>query len=135
MTIVTEATNQLKFLLDTYFSIFPKWTFPYLPLAVAAAFQSFAWMSGPIFLNTLSLLPRILVLWLFAFGEYTFMSPTMNAGVEVLGWEEPFLVVIYQVMTLVVFMLIDIFIFRKKFRPKYVIAFALLVMAVFVAYL
>jgi uncharacterized protein (DUF486 family) len=133
--MTTAATKQLAALLAAYLSIFPKWTFPYLPLGVAAIFQSFAWMSGPIFLNSLTLIPRILVLWLLAFGEYTFMSPTMNAGVEVIGWEEPFLVVIYQVMTLVVFMFINIFIFQKPFHVKYLISFILLSLAVFVAYM
>jgi len=132
--MVTAATQQLQWLVSAYNSFFPSWTFPYLPLAVAAAFQSFAWLSGPIFLNGLSLIPRIFVLWLFAFGEYTFMSPTMNAGVEVLKMTEPLLVVIYQVMTLVVFMIIDVFVFRKPFPLKYVLSFALLVAAVFVAY-
>lgn len=130
----SAALPELKALLGVYGRFLPMWSFPFLPLAAAALFQSLAWMSGPIFLPGLTLIPRISVLLLFACGEYIFMSPTMNAGVEVLGMSEPHLVVTYQVLTLVVFMLVNIFVFRKKFEFKYVISFVLLAMAVYVAY-
>jgi uncharacterized protein (DUF486 family) len=132
---MTAATKELSWLLRNYFALFPKWTFPILPLMFAATFQSMAWMSGPIFLKNLSLLPRILVLWLFAAGEYTFMSPTMNAGVEVLGMHEPLLVTIYQIVTLVVFVFIDILVFKRPFEKKYYLCFALLAMATYIAYM
>jgi uncharacterized protein (DUF486 family) len=132
---MTAATKELRQLLQTYLSVFPKWTFPVLPLMIAATFQSMAWMSGPIFLRNFSLWPRILVLWLFAAGEYTFMSPTMNAGVEVLNMNEPFLVTIYQIVTLLVFIFVDIFIFKRNFEFKYYICFALLAAAAYVAYM
>ncbi len=132
---MTAATKELKKLLDAYISIFPKWTFPVLPLIIAAAFQSMAWMSGPIFLKNFTLWPRILILWLFAAGEYSFMSPTMNAGVEILGMHEPFLVTIYQIVTLLVFIIIDIFIFKRPFEFKYYICFILLAITAYVAYM
>ena len=131
---MTAATKQLSQLLAIYFSIFPRWTFPVLPLMIAAVFQSIAWMSGPIFLGHLTLLPRILVLWLFAAGEYTFMSPTMNAGVEIMGMREPFLVTMYQIVTLIVFIFVDIFIFKRPFEKKYYLCFSLLAMATYVAF-
>ena len=130
----SAAYDQLVSLYAAYCRFIPTWTFPYLPLAVAALFQSFAWMSGPIFLTSLSLVPRILVLLMFACGEYIFMSPAMNAGVEVLGISEPQLVVIYQVMTLMVFVAVNVLVFRKPFHAKYVLSFALLVLAVYVTY-
>jgi uncharacterized protein (DUF486 family) len=74
-------------------------------------------------------------MWLLAGGEYLFMMPAMNAGIEVLGMREPFLVVIYQVITLIVFMFVDLFVFKKEFKLKYLIAFALLGLAVMVVYL
>jgi hypothetical protein len=52
VNIMTAATKELKKLLEVYLKIFPSWTFPALPLIVAATFQSMAWMSGPIFLKT-----------------------------------------------------------------------------------
>ena len=131
----TAATSQLHGLLTRYQKVIPLWTFPWLPLAIAATFQSFAWMAGPIFLNAYSLWPRVLLLWMLALGEYSFMSPSMNAGVEVLGMPEPLLVVIYQVMTLLVFMFINVFVFKRPFQPKFVVSFALLAVAVWVAYM
>lgn len=131
---MTVATKQLSQLLHFYFTLFPKWTFPILPLTIAAIFQSMAWMSGPIFLGQYTLLPRILLLWLFAAGEYTFMSPTMNAGVEVLGMHESFLVTIYQIVTLFVFIIVDIYIFKRNFEFKYYICFTLLAIVAYIAY-
>lgn len=63
------------------------------------------------------------------------MSPTMNAGVEILGMHEPFLVTIYQIVTLVVFIFMDIYVFRRPFEFKYYICFALLAAAAYVAYM
>lgn len=131
----TAATGQLRTLLSWYTSFLPLWTFPYVPLGIAAIFQSMAWLSGPIFLSNFTLIPRVLILWLFAAGEYGFMSPSMNAAAEVLGYPEPQLVVIYQVMTLIIFALVDIFLFKKEFKSKYFLAFALLAAAVYVTYL
>jgi uncharacterized protein (DUF486 family) len=132
---MTASTLQLNALLNIYFRFFPSWTFPFLPLTIAAFFQSIAWMAGTIFLYDLSLLPRMLVLWLFAAGEYLFMSPTMNAGIEILNMEEPFLVVIYQIITLVVYMNVHVFVFNKTFKFKYFISFLFLALATYFAYM
>lgn len=133
--MTTAAYPQLFTLVALYKKVLPIWTFPFIPLGIAAIFQSFAWMSGPIFLANMTLLPRMFVLWILALFEYMWMSPAMNAGVEVLGMQEPLLVVVYQVMTLVVFMMIDIFIFQKDFKIKYVISFLFLSIAVYIAYM
>ena len=131
----TAATTELNFLVKVYKKIFPLWTFPFIPLIIAAFFQSLAWLSGPNLFQSFTLLPRLIIMWLLAGGEYLFMMPTMNAGIEIFGMREPFLVVIYQVITLVVFMIVDLFIFKKEFRLKYLIAFVLLALAVMVVYL
>lgn len=131
----TSATNELKSLLNLYTKILPKWSFPYIPLVIAAFFQSLAWLSGPNLFTNYSLIPRMIIMWLLAGGEYLFMIPSMNAGVELLNLLEPYLVVIYQITTLVVFMFVDIFIFKKSFPIKYVFSFILLALAVLVTYL
>jgi uncharacterized protein (DUF486 family) len=133
--MVSASFNQLTALINFYKKLLPISTFPYIPLVIAAGFQSLAWMAGPIFLQNLTLIPRVLFLLMFAVGEYSFMSPTMNAAVEVLKMAEPFLVVIYQVITLIVFIFINIFVFKKPFEKKYVISSILLAAAVFVAYM
>lgn len=131
----TRATPQLRRLVEAYQRVLPLKTFPLVPLVIAAFFQVFAWTSGSTLLANLTLVPRVLALWLFAAGEYTFMSPAMNAGVEVLGFSEPLLVVVYQVVTLVVFILVNSLVYKNPFRLKYAVSFCLLAAAVYVAYM
>ena len=131
----TAATDQLSSLIKLYSKVFPIWTFPFIPLTIAAVFQSLAWLSGPNLFQNFSLAPRLLIMWLLAGGEYLFMMPTMNAGVELFNMREPHLVVIYQVITLIVFMVIDLFVFKKEFHIKYLISFVLLALAVITVYL
>lgn len=131
----TAATAEMQSLINAYKSIFPIWSFPFLPLAIAAFFQSLAWLSGPTLFTNFSLWPRLLILWLMAGGEYLFMSPAMNASVEILGMKEPALVVIYQIITLIVFMVVNMFVFKKPFAMKYLVSFIFLSLAFYVAYL
>jgi uncharacterized protein (DUF486 family) len=122
-------------MVEAYKALLPIKTFPWIPLTIAAFFQVFAWTSGSTLLGHLSLVPRILILWLYAGGEYMFMSPSINAGVEVLGMSESLLVVIYQVVTLVVFMFVNTAIYKNPFKWNYAASFALLAGAVYMAYL
>ena len=131
--MITKATPELSILLNKYYKIFPKYTFPYIPFAIAALFQSFAWTSGSIFLKNYSLIPRIFILLLFAAGEYTFMSPAINAGVEIHKMDERHLVVTYQVVTLIVFMMVSVFIYKQKFKLKFGIAFLFAGLAIYFA--
>jgi len=131
--MITKATPELSILLNKYYKIFPKYTFPYIPFAIAALFQSFAWTSGSIFLKNYSLIPRIFILLLFAAGEYTFMSPAINAGVEIHNLDERNLVVTYQVVTLIVFMMVSVFIYKQKFKLKFGIAFLFAGLAIYFA--
>jgi uncharacterized protein (DUF486 family) len=131
----TKATEELKHLINLYTKILPIWTFPFIPLIIAAFFQSLAWMSGPNLFQHLSLLPRLLMMLLFACGEYLFMMPAMNAGIEIFGMREALLVVIYQITTLVVFMIVDLFIFKKPFKIKYAVSFFLLALAIYIIYM
>jgi uncharacterized protein (DUF486 family) len=121
--MTTASTQQLKYLLDIYNRFLPSVSFPYIPFILGAFFQSLAWVSGPIFLKNFTLLPRMAILILFAMGEYIFMSPAMNAGVELLGMTEPQLVIQYHTTTLFVFIFVNIFLFKKAFELKYLFAF------------
>ena len=131
----TKATEELKNLITLYTKILPIWTFPFIPLIIAAFFQSLAWLSGPTLFQNLSLLPRLLMMLLLASGEYLFMMPAMNAGMEIFGMREALLVVIYQITTLMVFMIVDLFIFKKPFKLKYAVAFFLLALAIYIVYM
>lgn len=130
----SAAYEEYKSALTHYFKVMPSWTFPILPLVIAAAFQVFAWFGGTLLTN-LSAIPRVFALWGFALGEYSFMSPAMNAGVEVLGMSESLLVVLYQVVTLVVFTIINTTVFGNPFEMKYLVSYVLLSAAVYVAYM
>ena len=131
--MITKATPELTILLDKYYKIFPSFTFPYIPFAIAALFQSLAWTSGSRFLYKYSLVPRILLLFILSAGEYLFMSPAINAGVEVKNMDERNLVVKYQVVTLIVFMMVSIFIYEQKFELEYGFAFLFAGLAVYCA--
>ena len=129
----TAATPQLRNLLNMYTKILPLKTFPFVPFIIAAFFQSFAWMSGPIFLAKYTLVPRMGILLLFAAGEYLFMSPAMNAGVEIFNMKESYLVITYHIITLLVFIFVNIFIFKKIFETKYIFAFIFAGLAIYMA--
>ncbi len=129
----TAATPQLRNLLSIYTKILPLKTFPFVPFIIAALFQSFAWMSGPIFLGKYTLAPRMFILILFAAGEYLFMSPAMNAGVEIFNMKESYLVITYHIITLLVFIFVNIFIFKKMFETKYIFAFIFAGLAIYMA--
>ncbi len=129
----TVATPQLKNILDIYTKILPIETFPFIPFIIAAFFQSLAWMSGPIFLSKYTMGPRVFILILFAVGEYIFMSPAMNIGVEVFNLTESYLVITYHIITLLVFIFVNIFIFKKTFEIKYIFAFIFAGLAIYMA--
>jgi uncharacterized protein (DUF486 family) len=132
--MLTAATPELRSLLSRYQAVLPLWSFPYLPLTVAACAQVLAWLSGPILFARMRMAPRIGALWLLAGAEYMFMSPSMNAAVEIMGMSEAMLVVTYQVITIIVFIAMDLLVFKREMRAKHLIAFALLAAAVYVVH-
>ena len=128
--MTTAATPQLKKYIDIYKRYLPISTFPLVPFCIAAVFQCFAWFGGR-FLGGFTLWPRVLLLWLMALGEYTFMSPAMNAAVEVLGLKENSLIIMYNVATLFVFAIISLTVFQNKYTWRHIVAFILLIIAVY----
>jgi uncharacterized protein (DUF486 family) len=130
---MSAARQQLANYIKYYSKILPIKTFPLVPFIIAAIFQVFAWFGGR-FLGHLTLFPRVLVLWLFAGLEYLWQSPAMNAAHEILGIPENVLIVLYNVATLVVFVIISITIFKNKFNWKNVLAIILLVISVLLVY-
>lgn len=129
----SSSTPQLRKLLNIYNKFLPSSTFPYIPFIIAACFQSIAWVGGPIIFNNFTIVPRTIILMLIGLGEYLFMSPAMNAGVEVMNMKEPQLVITYHTTTLIIFILINIFVFKKTFEMKYVFAALFSVLGVYFA--
>lgn len=59
------------------------------------------------------------------------MSPAMNAAVEVLGLKENSLIIMYNVATLFVFAIISLTVFQNKYTWRHIVAFILLIIAVY----
>lgn len=131
--MTSAARPQLEALVHFYRAWLPSWAFPAVPFVVAALFQVFAWFGGR-YLGGLALVPRVLVLWLFALGEYSFMSPAMNASQEVLGMQENVLIIAYNIATLVVFAVVALVIFRNRFTWRHVLALVLVAAATLLVY-
>ena len=130
----SAAYEQLASVIHGYTHLLPIWSFPWIPFIFAAFFQTIAWFGGR-FLAGYTLGPRILILWAIAFFEYCFMSTAMNASVEVLKQRETLLIVIYQVVTLSVFMIVNRFMFKNPFTWKHLVSYILLAAAVYFAYM
>lgn len=129
MVIKSAAYKELRFVVDVYKRFLPIKTFPFVMLSVAAIFQVLAWFGGTLF-PTLSMVPRVLALWGLALIEYSVMSPTMSASIELLGYSESFLVVLNHVLPFLVFMIMNRFIFKSPFTWRHTVAICLVVTAV-----
>ena len=127
--IKTAAYDQLKWIVEHYGKILPISTFPYVNLAIAAVFQVLAWFGGKLFPG-LSLVPRVLALWGFALIEYIFMSPTMSACIELLGYTESFLVILNHSLALIMFVILNSFIFKSSFTIRHLMAMILIFIAI-----
>lgn len=128
--IKTAAYSQLKTFVDFYKKILPIWTFPYVMLSFAAVFQVLAWFGGILFPG-LSLVPRVFTLWGFALVEYWIMSPTMSAAVELLGYSQSFLIILNHVIPFLIFIILNIFLFKSKFTERHAVAMLMVFGAVF----
>lgn len=129
MAAASAARRELERVVRFWTAALPKAAFPMVPFAIAATFQVFAWFGGR-FLHGFSLVPRVLILWMFALGEYSFMSPAMNASQEVLGMSENMLIIMYNVATLLVFTIISSLVFRNTVTWRHAAALVLLVASV-----
>lgn len=129
VVIRSAAFEELTWLVDAYSKFLPIQTFPYVNLTIAAVFQVLAWFGGTLFPG-FSMVPRVLFLWLFALVEYIFMSPTMSACIELLGYSQGFLVVLNHSLALAMFVVMNALIFKSKLTWRHYAAFALLTAAV-----
>ncbi len=108
-------------------------------LIISNVFMTFAWYGHLKFkeisgLQQLSLFGIILVSWGIAFFEYLFMVPANRIGSDMNGG--PFsliqLKVLQEVITLTVFMLVALLVFKTEtFRWNHALSFLFLVLAVY----
>lgn len=128
----TAAYPQLQKLVSMYSKVLPTWTWPWVSLALAAVTQFFAWFGGS-YLFPGTILPlRVLGLWLIAAIEYMILIPGIGASVEVLKISESTLAVIIHAFQLVAFFILNRFTLKANFTLKHAIAFALMIVAVFI---
>jgi uncharacterized protein (DUF486 family) len=97
-------------------------------LIISNIFMTIAWYGHLKFKNE-ALWKVIIISWLIAFVEYCFQVPANRMGSY--QFTTPQLKVIQEVITLVVFSFFSILYLKEEFRWNYVIAFALMVAAVF----
>jgi uncharacterized protein len=97
-------------------------------LLISNVFMTFAWY-GHLNYRGAALWKVILVSWLIAFLEYCFMVPANRMGSY--QFSTPQLKVIQEVITLVVFTGFSILYLRETFRWNYLVAFGLMIAAVF----
>jgi uncharacterized protein (DUF486 family) len=110
-----------------------------LLLIISNIFMSFAWYGHLRFqeinwLSKLGLAGVILVSWGIALFEYSFMIPANRVGYQ--GNGGPFslmeLKVIQEVITLIVFVVFSLVIFKtESFRINHIIGFVFLILAVY----
>jgi uncharacterized protein (DUF486 family) len=97
-------------------------------LTISNIFMTFAWY-GHLKFKESPLWMAIVVSWLIAFLEYCFQVPANRIGSYQFSTAQ--LKTIQEVITLLVFSVFSVTYLREQFRWNYVVAFALIVCAVF----
>jgi len=97
-------------------------------LTVSNIFMTFAWY-GHLRFRESPLWIAIVVSWMIAFAEYCFQVPANRIGSYQFTTAQ--LKTIQEVITLIVFSVFSVTYLRESFRWNYVVAFGLIVAAVF----
>ncbi len=100
-------------------------------LTISNVFMTFAWY-GHLKFKSSPLWIVIFASWGIAFVEYCFQVPANRIGHERFSGAQ--LKIIQEVITLSVFSVFSIFYLKEELRWNYVAAFALILLAVFVAF-
>ena len=115
-----------------------KWLAPILLLICANVFMTVAWYGHLKFKDyswgkSLGLFSIILISWGFALFEYMLQVPANKIGFKENGG--PFNLVelktIQEAITLIVFMIFSIVVFKQKFEWNHIVGFCLIIAAVF----
>jgi uncharacterized protein (DUF486 family) len=112
-----------------------------LLLIVSNVFMTFAWYGHLKFkdiewLKSSGLFMVILISWVMAFFEYVFQVPANKIGFK--GNGGPFSLVelktIQEAITLSIFMIFSVVVFKQKFEWNHIVGFLLIVLAVYVIF-
>src|SRR3954468_1850754 len=110
-------------------------------LIISNTFMTFAWYGHLKFREmewgrNLGLFPVILISWGMAFFEYLFQVPANRTGFKENGG--PFTLVqlktIQEAITLTIFMLFSMVVFKQKFEWNHILGFCLIILAVYVIF-
>jgi uncharacterized protein (DUF486 family) len=98
---------------------------------ISNLFMNLAWYGHLKFRNS-ALWIAVLASWGIAFFEYLFQVPANRIGSH--QWTVPQLKILQECITLVVFTVVALVLFRSPIRWNYFISYALIVAAVFFAF-
>ena len=104
---------------------------PVILLTISNAFMTFAWY-GHLKFKEVALWKVVLISWGIAFFEYCFQVPANRIGHGT--FTAPQLKIMQEVITLVVFGVFSVFYLREELKWNYIVAFVLVLAAVFFAF-
>ena len=104
---------------------------PVFLLTISNTFMTFAWY-GHLKYKDVALWKVVLISWGIAFFEYCFQVPANRIGSATFSAAQ--LKVMQEVITLVVFALFSIFYLREDLKWNYIVAFLLVLGAVYFAF-
>lgn len=105
-------------------------------LLVSNCFMTYAWY-GHLKKDTsdMPLLKLVLISWGIAFFEYLFMVPANNKFGKLEGFSPFQLKTIQEIISLTVFFIFAVFFLKEQFRWNYIVAFLLIIGAVYFMFL
>jgi uncharacterized protein (DUF486 family) len=125
--------NKLSYILDCYTKILPKNSFPWIMLTLAAAAQFFAWFGGAYFFPGASMIKKILSSWGFALIQLAFLVPGINISVALLNYSESYLSIIFHVIGIIAFIVLNRYTLKSPFNKIHGIAFIFIIIGVIIA--
>jgi len=130
---MSNITPQLNNILKKYSNLLPRCSFPWVMLTIAAAAQFFAWFGGAYFFPNASMIKKILSSWGFALIQLAFLVPGINISVELLNYSESYLSIIFHVIGILAFIILNRFTLKSPFNKIHGIAFIFIIIGVIIA--
>ena len=127
------VNEQLNKLVNYYSKILPANSFPWVILSLAASAQFFAWFGGPYFFPDASMTKKILSSWGFALIQLIFLVPGINVSVKLLGYSESYLSIIFHVIGIIAFIVLNRYTLKSEFNKKHAIAFVFIIIGTIIA--
>lgn len=129
----THNIESLNNILTSYTKIFPKNSYPWIMLSIAAAAQFFAWFGGPYFFPEATMTKKILTSWGFALIQLIFLVPGINVSVKLLGYSESYLSIIFHVIGIMAFVVLNRYTLKSEFNKKHALAFLFIIIGTIIA--